>query len=409
MDSLEQLNAILDMNNFKKERSNNSISGIKTICILVLIFTLCIVYLRERNYSIRLINLSIFQTIFLYLFVIVISSGMMFSAIKIKNSNIFILVALLLPSILLALRYQVGTDYQTYQQLYWLNHHSVDNIFPDLFLKKEGLYIIFCRLLPSTATMIALIGILTLLLTFFATQRLLPLEYVPIAYFLYLAIFYLQSFNIQRQYLAMSLFMVAISYLYFGNRIVYLIFVCLGTGFHQSILIAFPLVFIVNKNGEIKQWILKSRIAAYLILFLGISFLGIILPHIPFLNNYIDYIDSGEDLKNIDNSSFLVYSLIFLYGLFISKINGEPKNYFYIILIIVGIILGFTGFYQQFIKRIALYFFCLEPIFIAEILTKLSEKKSHLWFFLTFFIGLFLFIGIYLIRNMSSVIPYKFF
>lgn len=409
MNNQKTLSPSNSLDNFKGLKIKNEIVNIKLISLLVLLITIGIVYLREGKYSIKITQLSEIQTSIIYLLVIIISAGMMYFATKIEKINILGGLGLVLPSLLTSLRYQVGSDYFTYQKLYLIEHNRIDWNFKSLIFEKEWLYLLFCRTLPSSAVTTALIGSLTLLLAFYAIQRFLSKEDIALAYFLYLTIFFFQSFNIQRQYLAISFFMVAVSYLFSGKRLVYLVFILLAIGFHQSAMITLLLLFFIDKNGEIKTWILKSRFLFYFILLVGIAFLSAILSLVPIFNNYLHYFEPNNAQQNIDNSSFIIYGCLFLYGLLIGKINKSKKVLFYSILITIGIILSLTGFQQQFIKRAALYFFCFEPIFIAEEISKLSLRKKRVFYLISVMIGAILFIGIYLYRNTGGVCPYRFF
>ena len=134
---------------------------------------------------------------------------------NIKASIIIGAFAILIPILVCGLRYNVGTDYISYQQWfsYYLSHK--------LSLKNDeigfGVLIKVIQLVTLNPQFLFLIVaiIINILIMIFIRKH---TEFFELGYFLFIALyFYYSSFNILRQWIAIAIFLYAIRYIYNKN------------------------------------------------------------------------------------------------------------------------------------------------------------------------------------------------
>lgn len=233
-------------------------------------------------------------------------------------------------------------------------------------------------------------------------------QLLSLSFFLYLMMFYPQSLNIMRQELALSIIVYAYRFIIQKNILKYMCSIFIAAGFHFSALIAMPIYFIINKNGNINK-IFMSLISVALLLFTNkISVFFTSISEIEGFQRYDQYANFNGD---INNRIFFLYLLIYIIIFaFINKveINKVSKNLLYALLII-GLIAELTGFVSPFIKRIALYFDISQIILLPYIAQCFIRKSSKYIVNIFIIVGAIMYyIALFVVLKQVQIYPFIF-
>src|SRR5699024_7747549 len=152
--------------------------------------------------------------------------------------------------------------------------------------------------------------------------------------------FYLQSFNIMRQIIAVSILLLFIPFLFDKKYFYFIICVCLASLFHTTALLALPFIFINRLKLNKKWWC----VIVFLSFIFGVSLSSFLIDKVANLLGYIHYLeahDANKDtglfmiITNIFALLFILTSskdsvllkLFFVYILFYNLIAGVPYAY----------------------------------------------------------------------------------
>lgn len=203
----------------------------------------------------------------------------------------------------------VGTDFTAYK-----NYFDILNYYSLSYHEYEiGYYLLnyLVRLFTNDAQYLFLI---TSFIVIFLTTRTLK-EYsvsYMLSIFLFITLyFYYNSFNILRQYIAVSIVFYSVRYILRDNSKKYILTILIASLFHNTSLIMIPF-----------YWLLKMKISniRYFVLFLLSIVLSFITPNlisliskiIPGLSSYVNYYSEGASANSviIITLSILIFSLV---------------------------------------------------------------------------------------------------
>lgn len=191
---------------------------------------------------------------------------------KLEYSLLFIsFLALFLFS---GLRYDVGMDYSSYEQLY---KDSLFQLNPEI--KELGWAYLFywCRNIGiSFSIIILLISFFTIYCVFVFIRRYSPYPFLSILIFFCFAQYYTYTFNVIRQCLAIYIFFTLLECICQRKMAKYFISIALTVVFvHSSAIILFPLYFLLHRYYSLYVKIVLIVIALfcakYLIVFMASS------------------------------------------------------------------------------------------------------------------------------------------
>lgn len=301
-----------------------------------------------------------------------------------KSEYVWFTVSLTVITAVLAIRYNFGTDYITYNNLYdSLQGADVHN-WEDA--KMEFFYIQMLQLFPSFEFYIALQTVL-----WFGSIWWFYKNYTDNRY-LWLALFFI-FFNVAgistnvtalRTNIVSILFVPGF-YCLMNNtkkeKLIFIGLVLLGSLFHRSTIAFLPLVFINNKS----VWLKEKNSLMFIVVIIG--FLSVLFKNAltAFFANYIidilptyfeEYAYYLEDYENIKLSG--LSTIIYLFQLFI-LLNGltSEKESKYIVLIKIGIVFMVA---ELFIASYLLsrYIAILLPAFLVGFIRSLKYLKKDL-------------------------------
>ncbi len=323
--------------------------------------------------------MSDFATFSLYMLTFVLSAYLFSIAMKQKKQGkhygFLLFFAALIPTILAAVRYEVGTDFTTYKNMYetiknssfisWVNNaEGTDKNLILLFVIAK-----FASLFNSHQVFFGVFALLILLFFYLGIKdRELNVSYFVVAFIFLISIF-MNSFNGMRQYLAMSIVFWAIKFAEKRDIIKYLLIIIFASTIHVTSFVAIPIYFMY---GETRSW-------GYLKNFLIIvcSFVAIMLfPKILKLiggryEKYDEY--SGVETANLTFYLSIAWTVLFVvcYGK-LSKLNRS--NSLFIFMFFISLVFQGTGFISPDVKRIALYFSYPQFILMGQIPCLFAEE-----------------------------------
>ena len=173
--------------------------------------------------------------IYIYLLIIVLVLSIIGVLIKSKIPLKIITLVLILFS---GFRYNVGTDYKNYQDIFTYEYGMKEIGYLPLirFIKYE---------LGGTQQLVFLLfSLFTILLIYKFIVRYSPYPYLSIITYVTIAPFYLASFSGIRHFLAISLFLYSIKYIIERKKVLFFIMIFFGSIFiHLSLLFLAPFYF----------------------------------------------------------------------------------------------------------------------------------------------------------------------
>lgn len=329
-------------------------------------------------------------TVAFYNFIIYSATFFLWLSEKIKNKTFdifFVIFSFFIIFIPAALRYEVGTDYQAYVNLY--NNFDYDSRLEIGFkILNSFLHSLDFKAEWAIASYAFIFS--------FAAYLGLPKSYKWLYLFVFLLTIWLPSLNITRQAIAISFSMLAFKYLWEKKFILFLIIILIGSSIHQSILLLIPLAVVAFfANGMV----LSKKIIIFLMHFVII--IALLFPTVFFipiekalvflnLNSYAAYFGNSTHFIETGGSNIIVLSkisfVIFAIGV-LSKKTKENYAYRYIVLafFIYGLSMALSAHIVIFSRMSFIFSFCLIcgiPIIMSELRLNIFSKIIIIMFIL---------------------------
>lgn len=351
--------------------------------------------------------MSIVQTVFFYLFILGIC--LLLSRKADKNNNVkYVYLTILILALVGGLRhYSVGYDTEPYML-------GIENFFKTK--KIIWPYVSFSIPYGYFTSVVYhiyhnynfLLFIEALIINFFLLRRFWDFRKASnfnFIVFLYLVIIYLRTFNLNVQYLALSIVFFATKYLDENKNFKFIILTATASLLHTSALIG--VIFYIIKILNIKKITKKQLLVRFIGGILGIA--GIIYAISNMYDRYSYYIGSKQSSMGL--MVFLqlfVFIVTLLFNKFLYKSsNNKEENKKIALYYLIGIIFSFSYYIIGNAGRISYYFMIFEPIFYGIVI---KERKDKL--FKIFLVAWFIIYAIYVLFDTAAgtmVFPYSFF
>lgn len=337
---------------------------------------------------------------YLFIILLILSFFLLEKLIKSKY-KIYEKIGITILVIISALRFETGTDYLSYKQIFDNLARKIE--FSDYYLLEKGYIFINKMIIYLGLNFNFLIGIISFVYIVLVYKTLKKYEYnnIFLGIFIFLTSFniYFLSLSIIRQSLAIAISFYSIRYVIEKEQKKYIFAICLGAFFHKGILLMLPFYYID---------ILSGKIISYINYFLVISFL--FRQKILFLlQNIVEKINiskyNGYFIGvNLEIAKIAVYyvCIYLIYFLIITKEIKKNDNkqkriiykyiYFYILLRLVMSI-GLNSLLYRVVPFFEIYFI----LFIPEIYKELKKEIK-----IVFITGIFLFQSIFFIYDYSN-------
>ena len=290
------------------------------------------------------------------------------------NQKIVIRFLWFILFVIAAFRYNVGTDYDTYELMY--NAFLIDDV-PRVWQGKEPGFVAIIKILTflglSAQSLFVVTSFFILLFFYFGMYRLFKRQDSQlIILMLFFTFIYLTSLNVIRQFMAISIFAFLIYYIVRGNYLKYHIGVFFGALFHLSFFVVSPLYFLSKIRLSNNQIILVSIFIVALLFF-----------------NIIDAISSIEKyfkikywwyFQNLTNERTLTAKISFFISLFSSLLlifllnkNNKFEN-FLINSSLYFLFLNSILFYSGVAGRIGFYYKVIYLFTLVVLFQKYSAR-----------------------------------
>lgn len=349
----------------------------------------------------------------LYFTVYSVSAVLFSLSMKVRNGkNTFFFLALVVAVLFAGLRYDVGTDFYTYRNMYrnlsatsirqlFLSDEVLDNLIPFVFAKAA-------KLLGGDWLFFGLYALSAYLPFMWLVRN--KYQQIPafLLAFLYLSGLFTTGFNMMRQGTAAVIVFCSFQYIYEKNFWKFSALILLAAFFHASAAMVLPIYFAyssieVNK----KRW---SMLLLLIPLTLAVVFYEEIILYFSqfrMFEKYLIYLDDGG---NGTNREFFVHGLIML-GLWVARkplMQYDSRNDLLYMLVFTGVVLEIIGFEAVFVRRIAVYFYNLPSIFLIAQLPMILKKKDYMISCSAIYIyAAVMFIVLFAILGHSNILPYK--
>lgn len=287
-----------------------------------------------------------------------------------RNKWIFKVLSLFILIVFSGCRYMVGIDFVSY----WWIYEEINGI-----LIEPG-YTAICKVL-SNANFGAQLHFF-----FFSAITLLIIvrgilfynnKHAVLCLFIYLfAGFYVDSFNIVRQSLAIAIFFWSGKYIINRQLKKYIICILGATCFHMSSITLIPFYYILNRHYS------RYAIAIIMVISLLISYYGIIDRFMEYLPIYTKYLESGNEF-NVNSNLGLGFYIKYLIGIIMllakekiidkfPQLNMALNAYFWY-LILMGMMQNYLVF-----LRVAYYFQIFLIIILPALLSVIKKNGSYI-------------------------------
>lgn len=331
-----------------------------------------------------------------------------------RGRKSIIAASLLIPILVGALRYQVGTDYPTYVDLYHaFSSLSMSDYFAlQPFGLEMGMYLI-SRLTSSVASapylMFAVFSTLTVVFFYLGMRRYTEHHYAML-FFLFLMVVFPISFNLVRQGLAISIVFYAFSFIMDRRVWRYVVWMLVAALFHKSVLVLMPIYFLVrfvkpDRLNHIK-FIMSVGLAA-VVIYVAAPFVFNALLSLPIFSKYDIYqaMPGEGDNKVFYLKAIMLVAVLFLY----SRIADGKHSKYFLIFVVFELVLTSIGFDSAFLKRIALYFALFSPLLLVRVPGVFRDNFGRIAsYILLILYGLLSFYLTYYVLEQANLMPYRF-
>lgn len=332
--------------------------------------------------------------------------------------HLFLIGLILLPCIIAALRYNVGTDYSSYVNMYnnIKGFNSIDFFGRYIFTYiVEPLFYYLCRftyfIFDDPSVLFFLSELIISIFIYLGIKKFKIQKDIVIAYFIFLFFFFPISLNIIRQSIAMAILFFAFSCFYNKQYKLTAIFITIAGLFHFSSFI-FYVIFIFKdfKNKKINKY--RDLIYPVLVILTPISTV-VFLKLLQGINLVSFYISRYEiDISN-SGIGFLIPIIPVVIPLLIiiyKKNLNNDRNFLHILQIyLLNIPLAYLGYFAGYALRLSYYPKLLEIFIIPFVLSKISNQKTKIYctiYFCAYYLGYF--IIYYMILNQNGIFPFNF-
>ena len=186
--------------------------------------------------------------------------------------------------------------------------------------------------------------------------------------FLFLNIPYLQSLYVLRQYIAISICLLSISFVLNRKLLPFLILIILAFSFHKTAIIFLPIYFLYKLNINIKFFVV-SIIIGYIYYSYGFSLIEFFLSFSEL--DYGAYMDSFSNATAIFIDAFLL--ILFFVAFDFKQLMGPSKLFF--IMFIIGTIIDLGSLNAPGGSRLSMYY-NISTIFLIPLAISKLDKYS---------------------------------
>lgn len=350
------------------------------------------------------------------------SKKIRYSSAYVKNFNIVIYCGVgclfLFPIIsMYGLRYGIGTDYFSYEQIYNAVHEaSIVNYWSshkrgvDYFYIEPGYYILN-KIFPSYRSLLWGTGILLFTLLLIAIKDYSKQINFAFALFIYLSTQYIYALNGMRFAIAIVLILIGYKFLIQNRTKTFVLMVLLASLFHQTALFCLAMVFLKRYKYKgvdgIRNIVLIAMILSFPLL---CKFLLEILSHISLFERYFDTFQYSASMTMTISWTWVLHVIPVLLPLIIlcgKEIFDAENTDILFRICVMEVPLRMLGLFNTWYTRFARYSQIALVIFVPLVLSKIQNKQKKAILYL-YYIAWFVFYFAYyaIVNDQGDSLPY---
>lgn len=352
------------------------------------------------------------ESLIFYISIFLASAVLMRIGQKRKN-RLFLLISLLIPILASGLRYNVGTDFKNYENIY-------NGIVPNLDLKgymtygptELGIYFISnigIALNFDSWFMFTAFSALTILPVYYGIKN-FNLKHPSTAYLLYLLVIFPVSFNAVRQLAAMSMVFLSVSLLYKRKKIAAIAPFIAAVLVHKSsliLLVFLPaiLMFIYKTNFKFRE--IFSMFVIGVVVLLSGSVIFSTFMQSSILSDYSQYASTSNAAAGSILILKIVIFSVFLAFTIMGKLQKLEYSRLFVVMSFLEIAMLVIGLSSVDISRFAMYFSVFSLLLIPSVAESFTRQAQRPILLLVSLYGLAMFFMQYFVLKGSDIFPYQ--
>lgn len=272
-----------------------------------------------------------------------------------RANQLFVLAALCVPVLLASVRKNVGTDYYNYQVLYRLiNSFTSFRDFAGQSSRTEPGFMLLnvaaFRFFHSGQMVFALSAVLIYGLFFAGIVKEHKHHSVMLGLFVFYTLFFFQSFNIVRQYIALGIVFCSLGALCERRAGRFFVGVFLASLFHNTALLVAPFYFLYGQS----VWCRRLRYACYAGLLLLLAVFALAPSLLTGMGGAMAQV-SGRSLRL--GILFKRLPLLLLIGWYYPQMKARDERCrIWLSLYLISIVICHFGYFYVVFNRMALFF-----------------------------------------------------
>lgn len=352
------------------------------------------------------------ESLIFYISIFLASAVLMRIGQKRKN-RLFLLISLLIPILASGLRYNVGTDFKNYENIY-------NGIVPNLDLKgymtygptELGIYYISnigIALNLDSWFMFTVFSALTILPIYYGIKN-FNLKHPSTAYLLYLLVIFPVSFNAVRQLAAMSMVFLSVSLLYKRKNIAAIIPFIVATLIHKSSLILaifLPIILLFIHKTTFKFREIFSMFIIGVTVLLSGSVIFSTFMQSSILSDYSQYASTSNAAAGSILILKIVIFSVFLAFTIMGKLQKLEYSRLFVVMSFLEIAMLVIGLSSVDISRFAMYFSVFSLLLIPSVTESFTRQAQRPILLLVSLYGLAMFFIQYFVLKGSDIFPYQ--
>lgn len=324
------------------------------------------------------------------------------------NQRFFYIIAMFLVVFLATVRYNVGTDYVTYTQIYestadlsfvkWLTDLELSSTPVAVFLFAK---IAYC--FESVNVFFMLFAIAIYIPVSLVILRRKDSASVFIMSFAFLTTTFTSGLNIMKQTAACAFVLVSVRFVFERKPVKFILMMICAFCFHPTALIAAPLYIVGDKQK-------KGRVSRRRLIFCGICYVVVCALYRKILSLFGGRFEGYLDSSARGNNYSFILSLVIFWGLMLFReplLKNDERNRLYLFLMALGVMMEFFGYISPFIKRISLYFSIASILLIPQMAEVFEENDRIIIYILIFAYYITIFIIGYYVLGQANIIPFE--
>ena len=337
---------------------------------------------------------------FYVLFIVIISCMLVFAELDPLLLRVSLFIFLILIILVAGLRYQIGTDYVAYREIYI--NLSFDNF---KFLEPGYRCVnLFFKYIGFSYEVSVFIFAIIINVLFYRFIRVYSVS-VPVSLLLYICLnYYFIGFNAVRQMLSIAIFLNGLSYIWKRQYFQFLIIVLLASMFHYSIIVTviYPLFKIKQKYVLLFAWIVS-------LVFIGIPIQNIIAKFISTSFPYAVYFSSSlfTDKSLLSILKLIIPNLFAALAFYRFNVFDNDHEIFWLNVFLFSVLMSNMVHGINVLIRFNYVFQISEIIFYPLFISKVLKRERFLVMYAFLSYCLFFYIATVLIQGAQGVVPYQ--